>query len=417
MVKNGCCVGIDVSKKWLDCAVWPSGENFTEANSPAGITRVAERVRKLVPKLVAAEATGGLELPVITALANAAHEVAIVNPRRVREFAKALGYDAKTDAIDAGVIAHYAEVASPIRYCPPSPERMLLETFLTRRRQLIALATAERGRLSAMPAEAVDVRAMTERHLAWLVEERTKLDALLLAQTRQSEEQLARYQLLCSVPGVGPVTAATLIASLPELGRINRKQNRSTRWCGSLQPRHRTPGLRCPHCLGWPRRRPYDALHGRARRKQEQPSTQSHLRETRCQGQAQEGRPDGVHSQAAADPQPDRQVRSAMAVIPTSEGGPLKLLPPAQRLSRSPQLAALAILEAALGPCEEALLAAHDELAYGAAVVCERGPDAMRAHSVLVASRRLGAALAAYHEALGRSERKRLRERYRDIPF
>ncbi|MGC4119948.1 MAG: IS110 family transposase [Myxococcales bacterium] len=224
MVKNGCCVGIDVSKKWLDCAVWPSGENFTEPNSPAGITRVAERIRKLVPKLVAAEATGGLELPVITALANATHEVAIVNPRRVREFAKALGYDAKTDAIDAGVIAHYAEVASPIRYCPPSPERMLLETFLTRRRQLIALATAERGRLSAMPAEAVDVRAMTERHLAWLVEERTKLDALLLAQTRQSEEQLARYQLLCSVPGVGPVTAATLIASLPELGRINRKQ-------------------------------------------------------------------------------------------------------------------------------------------------------------------------------------------------
>lgn len=223
MPVNECYVGIDVSKKWLDCGVWPSCEQFTEPNSPEGIARVLERVSALDPKLVAAEATGGLELPVITALAQAAREVAIVNPRRVREFARALGKDAKTDRIDAGMIARYVEVARPVRYRPPSPQRQTLAALVTRRRQLIDQATSERGRLASLPAQS-EVRAMTQKHIDWLLVERGVLDARLLKEMSESPEQKEKYTLLRSVPGVGPVTASTLMASLPELGQLNRKQ-------------------------------------------------------------------------------------------------------------------------------------------------------------------------------------------------
>lgn len=223
MSVNECYVGIDVSKKWLDCGVWPSCEKFTEPNSPAGIARILERVSAINPKLVAAEATGGLELAVITALARAEREVAIVNPRRVRAFAHALGEDAKTDPIDARMIARYVEVARPIRYQPPSPQRQTLAALVTRRRQLIGQATSERGRLASLPAQS-EVRAMTQKHIDWLLVERSVLDARLVSEMSADPDQSRKYALLSSVPGVGPVTASTLMASLPELGMLNRKQ-------------------------------------------------------------------------------------------------------------------------------------------------------------------------------------------------
>jgi transposase len=214
-------VGIDVSRDWLDVARRPSRQHDRFPNDEAGIAQLVAWVCPLRPVLVVLEATGGLEVPVTAALATAGLAVAVVNPRQVRDFAKATGQLAKTDALDAHMLAHFAEMVRPTPRPLPSAEAQALSALLTRRRQVIAMLVAEQQRL---PTTSPAVRPRIEAHIAWLRAERDDLDRELRAQIRHSPLWRDDDDLLQSVPGVGPVLATTLIAELPELGRLNRKQ-------------------------------------------------------------------------------------------------------------------------------------------------------------------------------------------------
>jgi transposase len=214
-------VGIDVGRDWLDLALRPGNQHERFPNDEDGIVHLVERLCPLQPTLVVLEATGGLEVPVTAALATAGLAVAVVNPRQVRDFAKATGQLAKTDVLDAHVLAHFADVVRPTPRPLPSAEAQALAAVLTRRRQIIAMVVAEQQRLRTMP---VALRPRVEAHIAWLRAERDDLDRELHAQIRRSPLWREDDDLLQSVPGVGPVLATTLIAELPELGRLNRKQ-------------------------------------------------------------------------------------------------------------------------------------------------------------------------------------------------
>jgi transposase len=213
-------VGIDVAKAQLDIAVRPSAEQWVAANDEAGLTALVERLRPLQPTLVVLEATGGREVPVAAALASAGLAVAVVNPRQVRDFARAVGQLAKTDALDAQLLARFAEVVRPTPRPLPEAQAQELGALVTRRRQLVAMRTAERQRLAtALPR----VQAQIQRHLAWLEQEVADLDGQLRAALRQSPLWREQEDLLRSVPGIGPTTALTLLAEVPELGQLGRK--------------------------------------------------------------------------------------------------------------------------------------------------------------------------------------------------
>jgi transposase len=213
-------VGIDVAKAQLDVAVRPSGEQWTAPNDEAGITSLVARVQALRPTLVVLEATGGREVPVAVALATAGLAVAVVNPRQVRDFARAIGQLAKTDALDAQLLAHFAAVVRPIPRPLPDAQAQDLSALLTRRRQLVAMRTAERQRLeTALPT----VRPHIQRHLAWLDQELADVDHHLHDAVQASPLWRAQEDLLRSVPGIGPTTALTLLIEVPELGQLDRK--------------------------------------------------------------------------------------------------------------------------------------------------------------------------------------------------
>ena len=214
-------VGIDVAKAYLDMAIRPADTHERLPNDEAGITQLVEHLRATPPTLVVLEATGGLEAPVAAALTAAGFAVAVVNPRQVRDFAKAIGQLAKTDVLDARVLARFAEVVRPAPRPLRDADAQALAALLTRRRQVIAMLVAEQQRL---PSTAPALRPRVEAHLAWLRQERDDLDHQLRRQIRQSAVWRADDDLLQSVPGVGPVLATTLIAELPELGRLDRKQ-------------------------------------------------------------------------------------------------------------------------------------------------------------------------------------------------
>jgi transposase len=214
-------VGIDVAKVRLDIAVRPSGDQWSAPNDDAGITEVVIRLQALSPTLIVLEATGGLELPATAALAAAGLPVAVVNPRQVRDFARATGRLAKTDALDAQVLARFAEAVQPTPRSVPDAQAQELTALLARRRQLIGMSVAERQRLgSALPA----VRVRIETHIAWLDQERAEVDRELGRRLQESILWQEKDRVLRSVPGVGPVLATTLIADLPELGELNRKE-------------------------------------------------------------------------------------------------------------------------------------------------------------------------------------------------
>jgi transposase len=213
-------VGIDVAQARLDIAVRPSGEQWTSPHDEAGITALVTRLHELGPTLVVLEATGGRELALAGALAAAQVPTAIVNPRQVRDFAKAVGQLAKTDALDAQVLARFAEVIRPEPRALPDAQAQELAAVLTRRRQVVAMLTAERQRLSTtLPA----VRPRVQAHLHWLREELHALDAELRERIRTSPLWREHEALLRTVPGVGPVLALTMLAHLPELGTLDRK--------------------------------------------------------------------------------------------------------------------------------------------------------------------------------------------------
>lgn len=214
-------VGLDVAREHVDVALRPSGEHWQLPMTDEGIAALGARLRAASPALVVMEATGGLEAPLLAALA-VAMPVAVVNPRQVRDFARALGRLAKTDRIDAGVLAHFAQVADPKRTELPSAESEALSAMLTRRQQLVEMITAERNRLGS--SRVASVRSDVESHIKWLQQRLKDVDKDLDGMLRKSAVWREKEELLRSVPGVGRVLATTLVAELPELGTLDRKK-------------------------------------------------------------------------------------------------------------------------------------------------------------------------------------------------
>jgi transposase len=213
--------GLDVAKAHVDLAWRPEGAPQRFTHDEAGLTALVTVLRTRAPRLVVLEATGGYEIDVATALGLAAIPVAIVNPRQVRDFAKALGRLAKTDAIDAAVLALFAERVQPEPRPLPNAAHQALAALVTRRRQLVEMLTAERNRL---PLAQGRIRRDVQAHIHWL-EQRVKDSNDDLRQAiRASPLWRATDQLLRSVPGIGPTTAAVLVADLPELGHLSRHQ-------------------------------------------------------------------------------------------------------------------------------------------------------------------------------------------------
>jgi transposase len=210
-----------VSKGRLDVAVRPSGESASFSNDELGIKPLVNRLGEIQPTLIVLEATGGIERQLVRALVSAELPVVVVNPRQVRDFAKASGQLAKTDAIDAMVLARFAEAIRPT--VRPLPDESLLElrALIARRRQLTEMIVAERNRLTAASKS---VRKRINTHIRWLEAELGRADKDLDQSIRQSPIWKENEDLLRSVPGIGPVISRTLLAELPELGQLNRKQ-------------------------------------------------------------------------------------------------------------------------------------------------------------------------------------------------
>lgn len=214
-------VGIDVAKAQLDVAIRPTGERWQVSYTEQGTQESVSRLKALQPTLVLLEASGGLELPLVAALAAVSLPVVAVNPRQVRNFARAIGRLAKTDAIDAQVLAHFAEAVRPARRPLPDAEAQALSALLSRRYQLMAMLVAEKNRLgTALPS----MRSRIQAHIAWLEGELKNLDDDLGNTLRQSPVWREKEDLLRSVPGVGRQLALTLLAYLPELGALDRKR-------------------------------------------------------------------------------------------------------------------------------------------------------------------------------------------------
>lgn len=214
-------VGIDVAKAELVTALRPTAESFAVPNDDAGIAAVVKRLKVLSPALIVLEATGGYETAAVASLAAAGLPVVVANPRQVRDFAKATGQLAKTDRVDAFILALFAErIRPPVRPLPDEQTR-ILGALLTRRRQLQEMLTAEKNRF----AQALDpVRRDIAKHIRWLERRVADVDKDLDQTIQQSPVWRAKENLLRSVPGVGPVVSRTLMADLPELGALNRKK-------------------------------------------------------------------------------------------------------------------------------------------------------------------------------------------------
>jgi transposase len=217
-------VGIDVAKAELVMVVRPSGELWTAPNDEPGVRALAAQLGALGPDLIVLEATGGYERLAAAAFAAAALPAVVVNPRQVRDFAKATGQLAKTDRIDAGVLALFAERIQPTVRVIPDPEARALEAVLTRRRQLLEMRQAEANRLGLLVGRHQQpIRQSLKKHIAYLDRELAMTESDLDRMVRASPIWRERDDLLQSVPGVGPIVARTLLAELPELGQLNRR--------------------------------------------------------------------------------------------------------------------------------------------------------------------------------------------------
>ncbi|MBI3062209.1 MAG: IS110 family transposase [Deltaproteobacteria bacterium] len=214
-------VGIDVSKARLDVASHPAGATQSVANDETGIKTLVEQLRAIKPASIVLEATGGIERSVVRALVAAELPVTVANPRQVRDFAKATGQLAKTDVLDAQILARFAEAVRPV--LRPLPDEMTLElrALIARRRQISEMLTAEKNRLSRAPRR---VQKRIEAHIRWLEGELERYEEDLDQTIRQSPIWREQEDLLKSVPGIGSVISRTMLAELPELGNLNRKQ-------------------------------------------------------------------------------------------------------------------------------------------------------------------------------------------------
>jgi transposase len=215
-------VGIDVAKDRLDVHVRPSDERFNSANDEVGIHELVKRLEDLAPTLIVLEATGGYEVPVAAAIASAGLAVAVVNPRQIRDFARATGQLAKTDRLDAAANARFAEAIRPAARPLADAAAQALSELVARRRQLLDMLQAERNRRG----QARDRRLQRRigAHIEWLTKAIAEVDRDLAETIRSSSVWRERDDLLRSVPGIGDVTAYTLIADVPELGALTRRQ-------------------------------------------------------------------------------------------------------------------------------------------------------------------------------------------------
>ncbi len=216
-----CFIGIDVAKASLDVAVQPEGKAWSCPNDEAEFKDLVKQLRPRKPTLIVLEATGELEIPVVAALASAGLPVVVINPRQVRDFAKATGQLAKTDRIDARVLARFAEAVRPAIRPLKDAKTRELDALLTRRRQLTDMLTAEKNRLSSAPKP---VRKDIKNHIAWLEKRLRDVNNGLNSAIKDSPIWREHDEILQSTPGVGPVLSVTLLAELPELGKLNRRQ-------------------------------------------------------------------------------------------------------------------------------------------------------------------------------------------------
>jgi transposase len=248
-------VGIDVSKRRLEVCLMPDGEVFTVANDQPGIDSLLQRLEEVGPELVVLEASGRYERPAAAAIAasSAGIAIAVVNPRQARDFAKAIGRLAKTDRIDACVLARFAGAVDPPPSVLPDAEASALQAILARRRQIMEMIVAENNRLQMAP-EALKKRI--QAHIRWLEKELARTDGDLDEAIEASTVFKENEALLRSVPGVGPVLARTLLAELPELGELTHK-----RLCAlvGVAPFNRDSGQRCGKREVWGGRAPVRA--------------------------------------------------------------------------------------------------------------------------------------------------------------
>ncbi len=214
-------VGIDVSKDSLDYAIWQDAERYQAKNQDEGISQLVAHLKRVQPKLIVVEATGGLEIAVVTALCLAQLPVAVVNPKRVRDFARSLGQLAKTDRIDATVLAHFAAAVQPRIYGMADEQAQHLAAALARRRQLMDMLVAEKNRVHRAHK---DIRQRLKAHIAWLEQELEDFDRDLEQEVKNNPVWKAKDEILRSTKGVGPGLSITLLSDLPELGTLNRKK-------------------------------------------------------------------------------------------------------------------------------------------------------------------------------------------------
>jgi len=300
-------VGMDVSKDFVDVAVGTTDPVRSFPNDEAGRANLVELLRARNVTLIVMEATGGFELPLAAALATAELPVAIVNPRQVREFARATGQLAKTDRIDARLLALFAERIRPHARALPDEETRLLDALLTRRRQLIEMITAERNRLGFAPTA---LHTGLRKHIRWLQRELEGVDRDLDKSVQASPLWRARDDLLQSVPSVGPVTARTMIGAVPELGRLNRRE--ITKLIG-LAPFAQDSGkFRGKRRIRGGRSDVRKVLHEHSGRDSTQPHDPCLLSAPARRRQTQEGRHHRLHAKAVDHPERHGSLRISL---------------------------------------------------------------------------------------------------------
>ena len=245
MIEAASWIGIDVAKEWLDVADAGGEPPWRVANDATGIAAVVETLAVRSPRLIVLEPTGGLEAAVVAALAAAGLAVAVVNPAQVRAFALASGQRAKTDALDARVLARFGERLQPPARALPDAVAQELRGILARRRQVVEMRTAETNRL---PTTVASLRPEVEAHLAYLEAQLATLDAALERTIQASPVWQAKEALLRSIPGIGPVVARTLLAQVPELGTLTRQEAAAL---VGVAPLNRDSGRsQRPRCIG-----------------------------------------------------------------------------------------------------------------------------------------------------------------------
>jgi transposase len=214
-------VGIDVSKTKLDVAIGQEGEDWQANNDAVGIGKIVERLQAIQPTLIVVESTGGLEMALITELYAVGLPFALVHPARVRDFARSIGLLAKTDKLDARLLARFGEAIKPPLSRLPGEAEQYLNALMLRRRQLLDILVDEKNHLASTR---LSLRSMVEEHITWLQEEVAELDQQIDDQIRQIPHFKAKEAILRSAKGVGPVLCAKLLSGLPELGQLNRKK-------------------------------------------------------------------------------------------------------------------------------------------------------------------------------------------------